>query len=333
MKNNQRILVTGGNGMVGKHLNRLQPNAIYVSSQDYNLVREAEVKRMFTETRPTTVIHLAARVGGIFDNIGHPAEFYDENMLMNTLVLREAHRNGVTRFYGLLSTCAYPDVSDHYPLTEEDLHAGPPPPTNFPYAHSKRGLAVQIDAYNRQYGTRYCYLIPCNLYGEYDKFDEGRSHLLPAIVKKIYLANRNRDDKIIVFGDGTPLRQFLHARDLAEIIYLCLKHDVTTNMNVATEENLTIHEIARIALRACDSEHLRIEHDPTKPNGQMRKDVSIVRFRSVFPEFRFTPLETGIRDVYRWYATEQERGNVAPDLDSEKSREQKNRPISERLPV
>ncbi len=161
-----KIVVTGGSGMVGKSLKKIMPNAIYLSSKDYDLTSEKGVAQMYYDHKPTIVIHLAAKVGGIIDNINKPGEYFTDNVLMNTLLLEYARFHGVERFIGVLSTCIYPDKVDNYPMTEDMLHMGPPTATNFSYGYAKRSLAVQIDAYNKEYGTKYQYLIPCNLYGE-----------------------------------------------------------------------------------------------------------------------------------------------------------------------
>ncbi len=172
MNTYKRVLVTGGSGMVGKSLQKFMPAGIYVSSKDYNLSDEASVAKMYKETQPDAVIHLAAKVGGIVDNINKPAEYFDDNIIMNTLVVKHAYQNGIKRFIGILSTCIYPDNISHYPITENVLHDGPPAVTNFSYGYAKRSLAVQIDAYNKQYGTNYQYLIPCNC---------PRFHILQAV--------------------------------------------------------------------------------------------------------------------------------------------------------
>jgi len=294
-----KIVVTGGSGLVGSHLEKILPEAIYLSSKDYNLTSENEIDRMYSELRPNCVIHLAARVGGIIDNIKHPAQYFTENVLMNTLLVEYAYRYNVERFIGILSTCIYPDKVEKYPLTEDMLHLGPPTLTNFSYGYAKRCLAVQIDSYNKEYGTKYNYLIPCNLYGEGDK-DGDNSHFVTALIKKIYEANINRSDKIILFGDGTPIRQFLHVQDFCNIIKYVINNNVFDSFNVATTETLTIKEIAEIAIAACGKE-LKIEWDSTKPNGQYRKDVSIEKMLKIIKNYRPTNLIDGIKKVYKEY--------------------------------
>jgi GDP-L-fucose synthase len=292
-----RIVVTGGSGMVGRSLKKILPEAIYLSSKDYDLTSERGVAQMYNDLKPTAVIHLAAKVGGIIDNINKPGEYFTDNVLMNTLLVEYARYYNVERFIGILSTCIYPDKVDNYPMAEEMLHLGPPTPTNFSYGYAKRSLAVQIDAYNKQYGTKYQYLTPCNLYGEYDKFGEN-SHFVAALIKKIHEAKMYGDDKITLFGTGTPLRQFMHSDDLAKVIKRCIDEDVYDSFNVATDENVSIDEIARIALRACDANNLKIEYDSTKPDGQFRKDVSTEKMKQVFPDFKPTKLYHGISSTY-----------------------------------
>ena len=219
---NKIILVTGGSGLVGNSLKKILPNAKYVSSKDYDLTSQYDVQKMYNEIKPTHVIHLAARVGGIFDNIEHPSEYFEHNILMNTFMVKYARENNVQRFLGILSSCIYPDVVDNYPMLENVLHMGPPTKTNFSYGMAKRSLAVQIDASNEEYGTKYSYISPCNLYGESDKDDEKKSHFVTALIKKIYLANKNNEKFIELYGDGTPLRQFMHADDAVSYTHLTL---------------------------------------------------------------------------------------------------------------
>ncbi len=295
----KKILVTGGSGMVGKSLKKIMPEAIYLSSRQCDLTEQKSVEAMLNYHKPDAIIHLAAKVGGIIDNINRPAEYYTDNILMNTMLMDYAYKSGVKRFIGILSTCIYPDVCESYPMKESDLHNGPPTPTNFSYGYAKRCMAVQIDAYNKQYKLNYQYLIPANLYGEFDKYGDN-SHFIAALIKKIHIAKVNKDDKIILFGTGTPLRQFIHSDDLAFVIKYCLDNDIYDNMNVATEENLSIKEMAKIALEACGVENLKIEFDSSKPDGQFRKDVSIDVLKSIIPEFKAMALLDGIKQTYKY---------------------------------
>jgi GDP-L-fucose synthase len=298
MKN---ILVTGGTGQVGKELQKLLPNARYIGSKDFNLTSENSVKLLFNNNKFDTVIHLAAKVGGLMDNIQNPALFYDQNILINTLVLKYAHLSGVKNFLGILSTCIYPDYIEQYPIKESDLHKGIPAAGNLAYAYAKRALAVQIDAYNQQYKTNYNYIVPCNLYGLSGHEDVHTLHFVNALVKKITTAVKNKQDHIVLFGDGSPRRQFIHARDLANIILNIILGDIKDNFNVAGYDNYSIKEMAEIALNVTNNRHIKINFDITKPNGQLRKDVDISKFIRYFPNFKFTLFEDGISELYTKY--------------------------------
>lgn len=291
-----KVLVTGGSGMVGKSLRVVRPNWTYVSSTDYDLTKESDVKDMFNTIQPDIVIHLAARVGGIIDNIKYPAEYFDQNVLMNTMMLRYSHLNNVHRFIGILSTCIYPDVVETYPMTEDMLHIGPPTATNFSYGYAKRSLAVQIDAYNKQYNTKYQYLVPCNLYGEHDKYGDN-SHFIAALIKKIHNAGENKT--VTLFGTGNPLRQFMHSDDLANVIIKCIDENIYENMNVATKENLSIRQMAEIARLAMNSD-VEFVFDSSKPDGQFRKDVSVSLLEKTISDWKPLGLEDGIRKTYKY---------------------------------
>ena len=291
------IVVTGGSGQVGRSLKKILPNAVYLSSKDYDLTSELDVIKMFETYKPNIIIHLAAKVGGIIDNISKPAEYFDDNIIMNTLLLKYSLKYNVDRFIGILSTCIYPDTVENYPILESDLHLGPPTKTNFSYGYAKRSLAVQIDAYNQQYGTKYQYLIPCNLYGEYDKYGDN-SHFIAALIKKIHTAKINNHDSMILFGDGNPLRQFIHSDDLAFVIKYCLDNNIYDCMNVATSENLSISDMARIALLSCGVNKMNIIYDTSKPNGQYRKDASTKLLKEKIPSFNPIKLKDGIKKTY-----------------------------------
>ena len=294
----KKILVTGGTGLVGTYLKKILPDATYVSSKDYNLLDKKEVQRMFTDIKPRKIIHLAARVGGVHHNIQEPVKYFEENLLMNTFVLQESFLNNVESFLGLLSSCIYPNDVKSYPIKEKYLLQGAPHQDLFSYSYAKRCLAIQIDAYNKKYNTKYNYLIPCNLYGEYDKFDPIEGHFVGALIEKIINAKKSRSKSIEIFGDGTPYRQFMHARDLAQIIKMTILKNIFQSFNVATDENYTIKKIVEIALEACNIQNLNIYFDKSKPNGQLRKDIDITNLKKLFPDFTPINLIDGIKEIY-----------------------------------
>ena len=293
----QRILVTGGTGQVGSELKSLIPEATYVSSQDFNLLDKKAVEKMIKDFAPDVVVHTAARVGGIMDNLSNQTSYYAENVLMDTNLIQSCLDFKVRKFIGILSTCAYPDVASKYPMKESELHFGVPANSNFSYGIAKRGLATYIDSIRSEIYPEYCYVIPCNLYGVYDKYNE-KSHFVAAILMKIFDALREGKKELVLFGTGKPLRQILYAQDLARIITLMVEESVYENLNVASKDNLSISEYTRQILDILGFSNWEIKFDPSKPDGQYRKDVSTQKLMTYFPDFEFTPFEKGIPMVF-----------------------------------
>lgn len=296
-------MITGSTGLLGIALQEQFPNAICLNSKSGDLTNQVAVKNIVS-TKPDIIIHCAAKVSGITENIEKPAEHYYDNVMMNTMLMHEAHKAGVKRFINILSTCAYPDDETLCPYKEEDILKGLPTPTNFAYGMAKRMAYVQTLAYNAQYGTNYQCLIPCNLFGPGEKHDD-RAHFLGASIRKIYEAKKDGSNEIKLLGTGLPLRQFAFASDFARFIKLCIDNDITETLNFAPDENYSIKEIACMALVACGASDMLISFSDASMNGQMRKDASNKRMMELFPDFKFTPLHEGIKIAYQHYANEQ----------------------------
>jgi GDP-L-fucose synthase len=211
----------------------------------------------------------------------------------------------------MLSTCVYPAnlPDNHYPMKEGLLHVGMPEETNLSYAYAKRMLEVQISAYNKQFGTEYCYFVPSNLYGLEDSYNPEKSHFVAALIRKIHEAKQSGANKIQLFGSGLVHRQFLFSEDLSKIIKKCVDNDIVESFNIAPDENPTIKEIALTALKACDAEHLKIEWSG-EMNGVFRKDADNSKFKTIFHDFRFTSLGEGIKLSYEAYKTQTKRPNI-----------------------
>lgn len=304
MNNRTDLIITGYPGTLGQELRKIYPVAYYPQKNtgywpyDYDLRHEKSVIKLYeTASGIRSVIHAAAKVGGIADNLKYPEDYFYDNVMMDTLMVRYAQKVGLQRFIGILSTCAYPDVVSNYPMEESQLHAGPPAASNFSYGYGKRAMAVHIDACNAQYGTKYNYLIPCNLYSGKKITDITKAHFLDTLLHKIRFAIENNQDEIELWGTGRALRQFMLAEDLAKVISLVVENDITESFNVCPDENYSIMEMVEIALRACDATHLKVRFDKTKPDGQLNKQASNKKMKSLLPDFQFTPLEEGIRKV------------------------------------
>lgn len=293
-----KIIVTGGSSTVGKHLKQILPEAIYLCSKDCDLTKYEDTLQLFNEIKPDVVVHLAALVGGIKDNISRPVDYLEQNVLINTNTIKAAHKVGVAKLIALSSTCIYPDVVDQYPMTESDIFKGAPTPTNFSYAYSKRCMIAQIDAYNAQYGTNYCYITPSNLYSELDTHKRDRAHYVTALLDKIIEQDHKNGTEIRLLGTGSPLRQFTYAGDVAEVIKLMIESGTYESFNVSNTETHSIGELAQITLNALAKHHWSIVYEHPEMDGQYRKDVSISKMKQLFPNFTFTKFADGVKKVY-----------------------------------
>jgi GDP-L-fucose synthase len=296
----KKILVTGGSGMVGSELKLLLPNASFPTSQDLNLTSQKSVNSYLENNQFTHIIHLAAYVGSLHDNIKNRINYYDQNVLMNTILTKSAFESGIENFLGILSTCIYPASGVEFPMKEDDLHNGKPHESLMSYSYAKRAHAVQLDNYRLTHGINYNYLIPCNLYGKPKVAHLERQHFINDLVMKIYRAKRDKTD-LTLFGDGTPLRQFMHAKDLARVIYKYVDGNMSASFNVAPEHNLAINEYVDIAMKTLQIKNMRVVYDTSQPNGQFRKDVCCNLFRHYFDSFEFSDLTDGVLELYQSY--------------------------------
>lgn len=297
----RKILITGGSGMVGRELVKLIPNAYFPTSQELNLKDINQVKNYLEKHNFDYIVHLAAYVGSLHDNIANSVAYFNENILINTIITKCSYEAGVKNFLGILSTCIYPDNCESFPIKEEQLHEGKPHKDLMSYAYAKRSHSVQLDEYKKTYNVNYNYLIPCNIYGIAHPKHKDRLHYVNDLITKIILAKAEQKEYIELFGDGTPLRQFMLAEDFAQVIFEYIENNLNTSFNVAPTWNLTIDQIAHVALKACNANNLTIKYSNSKPNGQFRKDVDTSIMQELLPKFKFTELEDGINKIYNYY--------------------------------
>ena len=274
-----------------------------VGSKDYNLNNFLDTDRMIKDINPDAIIHLAAKVGGVKANTDNVAEFYTDNIQINTNVLSAAHHNNIHRVVSLLSTCIYPDKAS-YPLTEQQIHAGPPHQSNFGYAYAKRMLDVQSQAYRQQYSHRYITVVPNNLFGEHDNFDLENSHVIPAMIRKMYEAKLENKD-VVLWGDGSPLREFTYSKDLAKILLFLLdRYDEPTPINVGNTKELSIKHVAQTIADTLGFTN-RIIWDIAKPMGQHRKPSSNSRLLQLgWNDTDYTDFKQSINATCEWFISQ-----------------------------
>ncbi len=297
----QRILVTGGSGLVGKALQQTVGHAenwTFLSSADGDLRSLQETQQIFERYKPTHVIHLAAIVGGLFHNMAAGADFFDGNMRMALNVYKCAHAVGVQKLVSCLSTCIFPDEICHSgtPIDETMVHAGPPHPSNEGYAYAKRMLDVLNKTYSAQHGCMYTSVIPTNIYGPHDNFHLTNAHVIPALIHKASISQI-----LMVAGTGTPLRQFIYSEDLAKLLVWTLEHYDSIEpliLSVPPESEVAIGDVAKLIAAEFGIE---IEYDSTKADGQHRKTASNSKLMTLLPNFEFTPIEVGIAKTVRWF--------------------------------
>jgi GDP-L-fucose synthase len=304
MRKDSKIYVAGHRGMVGSAVvRRLQKegfaNIVVRTRQELDLLDRNAVRAFFEAERPDVVVDAAARVGGIVANNEKPVEFLLENLTIQNNVIQAAADFGCSKLLFLGSSCIYPKMAPQ-PLTEDSLLTGPLEPTNDAYAIAKIAGIKLCQAYARQYGKNFISGMPTNLYGPHDNFDLHTSHVLPALIRKVHEAKSSRAPEVVVWGSGTPRREFLHVDDLADAcLFLLEHHDDPAIVNIGCGEDVTIRELAETVCKVVGFEG-GLAFDTSKPDGTPRKLMNVDRLRSLGWSPRIG-LEEGIRDAYRWF--------------------------------
>lgn len=311
----KKVVVTGGGGFLGSFvmdaLDEREADAYAVRSANYDLRDRDAIKALLSDQKPDIVIHMAAVVGGIGANRDNPGLFFYENMIMGVELIEQARLVGVEKFVCLGTICAYPKFTP-VPFKEEALWDGYPEETNAPYGIAKKALLVQCQAYRQQYGMNAIYLLPVNLYGPRDNFDLQTSHVIPALIRKMVAARDAGASHVDVWGDGSPSREFLHARDAAEgIIAATQRYDGEAPVNLGTGREITILDLVHlIADKVGFKGDIRWQTD--KPNGQPRRGLDTTRARELFGFTAETSLEDGIAETVEWW---EENGESQGDGD------------------
>ena len=295
-----RVLVTGGSGLVGSAVKSLHPDWHYPTSKECNVLDENSVLRYFKWLKPTHVLHLAARVGGLYMNMREPVEMLEDNVSMNTNVIRACHEYKTEQLVLCLSTCIFPDGL--VPLTEEDLHKGPPHDSNFAYAYAKRMAEIQTRAYRQKYNLNVKCIVPTNIYGTHDNFNLQDAHVIPGLVHKALLARNAGESTLNIFGTGKPLRQFVFVEDLARVLSMVIFDESAPEIMIVAPPNseVSILEVATNISKCMGLSDVAL--DVTKSDGQFKKtaDTSVLEQYLTGKEFEWTPLLDGIKRVCEW---------------------------------
>jgi GDP-L-fucose synthase len=309
----RRVCVTGGAGFLGsfvtQRLHQLGAKEVFIPFiEKYNLVEGADIRRMLDDARPDVIIHLAAQVGGIGANREHPAEFFYNNLLMGVQLIHQAWQSGVEKVVAIGTVCAYPKFTP-VPFREEDLWIGYPEETNAPYGLAKKMLLVQSQAYRQQYGYNSVFLLPVNLYGPRDNFNPSSSHVIPALIRKCVEAKESGVPEIVVWGDGSPTREFLYVEDAAEGILLAAeRYNSSDPVNLGSGNEISIRDLVELIARLTGFSG-RMVFDTTQPNGQPRRALDTQKAQQYFGFRAQTSFEEGLRRTIQWYTDQQKSIN------------------------
>jgi GDP-L-fucose synthase len=301
----KRVVVTGGAGFLGSFVvEQLRAKGcrqvIVPRSRDYDLVNMEDVHRLYAEATPDILIHLAARVGGIGANQANPGRFFYDNLMMGAQLIEEGRQQRLQKFVAIGTICAYPKFAP-VPFNEDDLWTGYPEETNAPYGLAKKMMLVQSQAYRQQYGFNSIVLLPVNLYGPRDNFDLATSHVIPALIRKCVEAREAGASEIVVWGDGSPTREFLYAEDAAEgIILAAEQYNDPQPLNLGTGEEISIKALAGMIAGEVGYQG-RIAWDNTKPNGQPRRCLDVSRIKQAIGFQARHALRDGLRKTIAWY--------------------------------
>ncbi len=301
----KKICVTGGAGFLGAHLiaelrARGATNIFIPTIEEYDLVDPGAITRMLMDSDPDVIIHLAAHVGGIGANREHPAEFFYDNLMMGVQLMHQAYLRGVEKFVAIGTVCAYPKFTP-VPFKEDDLWIGYPEETNAPYGLAKKMLLVQSQSYRDQYGFNSIFLLPVNLYGPGDNFDPRSSHVIPALIRKCIEAQEQNADHIVVWGDGSPTREFIYATDAARGIALATEHyDESLPVNIGSGFEISIKDLVEKIARMTGFKG-DLVWDTSKPNGQPRRALDTTRAKDKFGFIAQTDFDEGLQQTIDWY--------------------------------
>jgi GDP-L-fucose synthase len=301
----ERVVVTGGAGFLGSFLQeelkaRGARDLIVPLEKDYDLVEMEAVKRLYRETKPTLVIHLAAKVGGIGANRDNPGKFFYDNLMMGVQLIEVGRQVGLKKLVALGTICAYPKFCP-VPFKESDLWNGYPEETNAPYGIAKKALLVQSEGYRMQYGFNSVVLFPVNLYGPRDNFDLHTSHVIPALIRKCVEARDRGDKEVVVWGTGSASREFLHARDCARgICDASEKYDKSEAVNLGAGFEILIKDLVPLVAKACRFEG-KITWDTSKPDGQPRRMLDTSKALAEFGWKAQIRFEEGLRETVEWF--------------------------------
>jgi GDP-L-fucose synthase len=306
----KRVVVTGGAGFLGSFVvEQLRTKGcrqiIVPRSRDYDLVEMEAVRRLYADATPDVLIHLAARVGGIGANQANPGRFFYENLMMGSQLIEIGRQRGLGKLVAIGTICAYPKFAP-IPFQEDDIWAGYPEETNAPYGLAKKMMLVQSQAYRQQYGFNSIVLFPVNLYGPRDNFDLQTSHVIPALIRKCAEARDGGASEIVLWGDGTPTREFLYVEDAAEGILLAAeKYDDSRPLNLGTGEEISINSLATMI--ATEVGYMgRIDWDKTKPNGQPRRCLDVSRIKQTIGFQAKHSLREGLKKTIAWFHAHRE---------------------------
>ncbi len=287
--------------MVGSSFKNIDTDnqLILVGSSDADLKNRKETENLIAKNHPDAIIHLAAKVGGVKGNSDFVADFFHENILINTNVLNSARQFRVPKVVSLLSTCIYPD-NPTYPLTEEQIHNGEPHQSNFGYAYAKRMLEIHSRAIKIQYGLNYITAVPNNIYGMRDNFDLEGGHVIPSLIRKFHEAKLKKTD-VTLWGSGAPLREFTYSKDIAKaLIFLLENYEGGVPINIGSTKETSIKDVSKMISKEMNYTG-RIIWNTDKPEGQFKKPSSNKKFLDMYPDFVYTELEAGLKETISWF--------------------------------